>query len=202
LDRRERRTEKNIICYSIFLLCLFSITLHGEHLFQSTPDQDSEGFRGALNIRIHRSGEGLHPPAELLLIDPQKRKTGSDPKLQVSFSEIPNSSYENESIDDAVSGAPGPVTKILDIRNPIDGVYVLKIIGIGSGKYSLEIRAYDFQMEFVDAKFIDIEIGNHGEHLFTIEYYSEKNSDFKVIPPASIKKKIETQNFYWILVLS
>jgi hypothetical protein len=163
---------------------------------KSAPEKGPQEFRGALNIRIHRSGEGLHSTAEILLADPQERRTGSDPRIKNTFSEIPNSSYESESIDDAVSGAPGPVTKIIDIRNPMDGVYTLKIIGIESGRYSLEIMGYDKNMDFSDAKYIDIEIKKDGEHVFTIKYASDKSSDFRVTPPLDLKKKRRTESHF------
>ena len=189
-------TEKKLAVFFAFYLCCFCVILWGESNTQDNPAKESQEFRGALNIRIHRSGEGLHPPAEILLIDTKERKTGSDPRLKGIFSEILNSSYESESIDDAVSGAPGPVTKIIDLRNPIDEAYVLKIIGIESGRYSLEIRGYDHNLNFSDFKFIDIEISYDEEHIFTIGYSSEISSDIHVTPPANIKKKIQPALYF------
>ena len=106
-------------------------------------DLRPEEFMGALDIRIHPEDGKLEPPAELLLKDPLERKIGADPRHGKSYREIPLAHYEFEGIDDAVSGAPGPQTGIIEIRNPVPGKYTLEIIGKTSGAYSMAIRGYD-----------------------------------------------------------
>jgi len=179
--------DKKMILLTVLFPFLFWHALGGGFTPRTTSDQNSAGFKGALNIRIHSNTEVLYPPAEMLLIDPQKRKAGSDPRKQASFFEIPDSSYESESIEDAVSGTPGPVTKILDIRDPMNGVYVLKILGTEKGRYSLELRGTDSNMEFSHVKFTGIEIENNEEHLFSIAFFSENSGGFKVTSPFHIK---------------
>lgn len=102
-----------------------------------------EDFTGALDIRIHPDQGKLQPPAELLLKDPGGRKIGFDPRTTRAYGEIPSAHYEFEGIDDAVSGAPGPRSGIIELRNPLPGTYVLDIIGTESGYYTIEITGFD-----------------------------------------------------------
>lgn len=106
-------------------------------------DLQPEEFTGALDIRIHPEDGKLEPPAELLLRDPRGRKIGCDPNLGQTYGEIPLAHYELEGIDDAMSGAPGPQTGIIEIRNPVPGKYTLEIIGKSAGQYSAAIRGYN-----------------------------------------------------------
>lgn len=136
-------------------------------------------FEGALDIRIHPHGDALEPPAELLLIDPEGRKVGRDPVTNTTFSEVPDASYGYEGIDDAVSGAPGPQTAIIDVRNPATGKYNLRVIGKESAKYDLAIRGYDCEMDSSDAAFLDVMIHMDSEHTYSIEYANDKGSQIK-----------------------
>ncbi len=102
-----------------------------------------EDFSGALDIRIHPEDGKLEPPAELLLKDPKGRKIGRDPRRGQAYHGIPLAHYEFEGIDDAETGAPGPQTGIIEIRNPVPGKYTLEIIGKWTGFYSMAIRGYD-----------------------------------------------------------
>jgi hypothetical protein len=140
------------------------------------PYKEPYKFEGALDIRIHPVGERLSPPAELLLIDPQGRKVGNDPRTSKTYAEIPNSSYERESIADDVSGAPGPETAIIHIGNPASGEYSLRVIGRESSQYDLEIRGYDCEMDPADAMFTNVTIQNEVEHTYLINYSNKKGS--------------------------
>ncbi len=102
-----------------------------------------EDFTGALDVRIQSAEGNLKPPAELLLKDPEGRKIGHDPRAGKNYREIPSAFYEFEGIDDAVSGAPGPQSGIIELRNPLPGIYVLEIIGKEQGYFALEITGYD-----------------------------------------------------------
>jgi hypothetical protein len=113
-------------------------------------DLRPEEFTGALDIRIHPEDGELEPPAELLLKDPLGRKIGADPRHGKSYQEIPLAHYEFEGIDDAVSGAPGPQTGIIEIRNPVPGKYTLEVIGKTAGNYSMAIRGYDRNLKNTD----------------------------------------------------
>lgn len=138
-------------------------------------------FQGALSIRIHPHGDALDPPAELLLTDPEGRRVGRDPIEDATFSEVPDASYGYEGIDDAVSGAPGPQTAIIDMRNPMIGRYTLRVIGTESAKYDLSIRGYDSDMDPSDAQFLDVMIQKGSEHTYLIEYSSDKGSRVEAV---------------------
>ena len=140
------------------------------------PHKEPHKFEGALDIRIHPVGDRLEPPAELLLIDPQGRKVGNDPRTSETCTEIPNASYEHESIADDVSGAPGPETAIIHIGNPASGEYSLRVIGRESSGYDLEIRGYDCEMDPADAMFTNVTIHNEVEHTYLIDYSNKKGS--------------------------
>ncbi len=106
-----------------------------------------EDFSGALDVRLHPEEGKLKPPAELLLKDPQGRRIGLDPRLGITYQEIPHAYYEFEGIDDAVSGAPGPESGVIDIRNPVNGRYTLEVIGREPGYYSIEITGFNKNLE-------------------------------------------------------
>jgi hypothetical protein len=142
---------------------------------------ESFKFEGALSIRIHPAGDALDPPAELLLVDPEGREVGRDPIADTNFTEIPDASYGYEGIDDAVSGAPGPQTAIIDMRNPATGRYTLRVIGKESAEYDLSVRGYDCDMDPSDAEFLDVMIQKGSEHRYLIEYSNGKGSQIEVV---------------------
>lgn len=147
------------------------------------PHKEPHKFEGALDIRIHPVGDRLEPPAELLLIDPQGRKVGNDPRTSETCTEIPNASYERESIADDVSGAPGPETAIIYVGNPESGEYCLQVIGRESSGYDLEIRAYDCEMDPSDAIFTNVTIHKDVDHTYLIKYSSKKGSKIEATRP-------------------
>jgi hypothetical protein len=163
----------------LVLLAVFSVA-RGENESRDNAIQKDYEFSGALDIRIHATEGKLYPSAELLLIDPEERKTGHDPRIDKSYMGIPSSSYEEESISDAVTSAPGPVTKIIDIRNPSIGEYVLKVIGKEPSAYDLEIRGYDCEMNPSHEKFMHVKIDKDSEHEYIIRYSNRKGSNINV----------------------
>ena len=54
--------------------------------------------RGGFLIRF--SGHGIHPPADLLIEDPEGLKTGYDPITGVYYNQLPRSSYESTGLID------------------------------------------------------------------------------------------------------
>jgi hypothetical protein len=169
--------KKLFIIHVFLLLAAFSLAT-GETDIQSKHHE----FTGALDIRIHSSEEKLSPPAELLLVDKEGRKAGTDPRTHNTYLEIPHATYEEESISDAVSGAPGPVTKIINLRNPMSGQYTLKVIGKESSEYDLEIMGYDHQIKPSHEKFLNKKIVNNCEEEYIIYYSNQKGRAIKVIP--------------------
>lgn len=163
------------------MLALTSIA-RGETENKGNAIKEPYEFIGALDIRIHPSEDKLHPPAELLLVDQHGRKTGHNPQTNKTYMEIPHSSYEEESISDAVSGMPGPVTKIIHIRNPISGEYLLNVIGKEESEYDLEIRGYDCQMNPSHETFLNKKILKNSEQEYTIQYSNKKGSKISATP--------------------
>lgn len=87
-----------------------------------------------------------HSPIELLATDPLGNLTGFDPVSGLHFNEIPSSDYSTESILDDVDptgGGTTPEVKNLEILDPISGTYNLKVVGTGSGSYSIDFDAHD-----------------------------------------------------------
>ncbi len=98
-------------------------------------------------LGIRTFGRGVGPtnritfyiasPAELFLVDPLGRRTGVDPETKQFFSEIPESSYGEDQIGDK-----NPV-KALDVMEPMEGKYQLRVVGTAPGSYSLTTRTED-----------------------------------------------------------
>ncbi len=130
---------------------------------------------GTEGTRLARGGE-LVPPVELLLIDPLGRRTGVDRRTNLTLQEIPGSSYTAESIGDDVSGAPGPQTKIIDVRNPPGGEYRLRVIGLRSRVYHLQVTAHDRELNPSSVEFTDVKVDALGEHVYVIRYRPEPGS--------------------------
>jgi hypothetical protein len=84
----------------------------------------------------------LGSPGELLITDPQGRRTGFDPRRGIVHNEIPDAYYGTEQIADANGGTTPPI-KVFDLANPLDGSYIIQVIGTGSGPYTLDLASYD-----------------------------------------------------------
>lgn len=172
--------KKLFIVHVLLLLAVFSVSsARGENNNRGNSTNEYE-YNGALDIRIHPAEEKLYPPAELLLIDQKGRKTGSDPRTHKTYMEIPHSAYEEESISDAVTGTPGPVTKIIYIKSPEIGEYILQVIGKESHTYDLEIRGYDCELNPSDDRFMNVKLEKNSVHKYIIQYSNEKGSKIKV----------------------
>ena len=159
---------------SALILAATVSAVQSERLTADFVPEAQEANKGALDIRIHPVGEKLTPPAELSLANPQGAKTGRDPRTNQIFSEIPDSSYESESIADAETSTPGPETRILHLRSPVAGEHTLWVIGMEDGAYDLEIRGYDRDLNPSDARFLNVKIGKDEEHRYLIRYTGER----------------------------
>lgn len=100
--------------------------------------------RGGLVIAVGPARtEIVKAIAGLLITDPLGRKSGLDISQGVVVEGIPNASTDAESIEDLFIGEPGEESQIFEAATPTDGLYKITVIGTGSGKYSLDIFAYD-----------------------------------------------------------
>ncbi len=122
----------------------------------------------------------FHSPGELLIADPQGRVTGFDPRTGQSYNEIPGSSYSVTRLDDDETGALGPETKELDIRQPAAGEYVLDVVGTGVGTYDLEINAYDPELNPSQAVFTDVPISAGELHSYAFDFQKTVGSTIAV----------------------
>jgi hypothetical protein len=102
-----------------------------------------EPGKGALLISVS-FGYGVVTKAELLVTDPEGRKTGIDVSRGEILKAIPCSGYGKESIGDLETGEIGVDENRVEIVSPIDGIYKLSIIGTDSGNYNLFVHSsYD-----------------------------------------------------------
>ena len=89
----------------------------------------------------------LASPAEFLITDPLGRRYGKDPTTNIEYTEIPDASYFTEGIDDSTGELPPSdhENKTIYMENPLDGQYDIKVIGTGSGSYTIDSAIYDNQ---------------------------------------------------------
>jgi hypothetical protein len=135
---------------------------------------------GGLDVRIHAAEGKLKPAADLLLFDPQGRKTGKDSSARRTYTEIPSSSYERESLADDTGGAPGPETAVINVRNPAAGEYRLQVIGRFTGRYDLEIAGEDNAGEPSRVAFINVKVLRGAVHRYVINYPNSQGAKIAV----------------------
>lgn len=97
---------------------------------------------------VGRTRIGFHSPGEIILTDPQGRRTGQDPLSGQTYNEIPFSSYEitgydTHADDGTTSVEPGDMSKVVEVADPIPGEYTVTVTGTGAGSYDLDIRLLD-----------------------------------------------------------
>jgi len=96
----------------------------------------------SLSIGVHPSG-GTGPVC-FTLTDPAGRRMSTGPPCEtVELDEIPEAYQDYESIGDDETGTPGPVTRIIYVRHPIPGEYVLEISLPMDDSYDLEVQGTD-----------------------------------------------------------
>lgn len=121
----------------------------------------------------------LFSPAELLVTDPAGNRTGIDPATNKTYSEIPNSAYDAEGLDDDVTGAadPDPV-KVFSIAPAApQGDYTVQVTGTGTGTYTLEAMRYDVNGKFQDSSQVDDVPITPGEvHIYSVDYSTSSSS--------------------------
>lgn len=167
--------------------------------------------QSALRLTLHRGYDPkksyqarIAVPAELLLIDPQGRRVGYDPSTGITYTgrwdaavapphpirtEIPEAYYEAISLDDAVTGEPGPVTLELDVPRPLAGDYQIQVIGTETGTYTLELRAYDPELNPSIKGFKDIAIDPGAVHTYRFRFVKVVGYQIKVEGPEIMKPK-------------
>jgi len=84
-------------------------------------------------------------PVELILTDPQGRRTGYDPVHNTSLQEIPVSNYSKTTIraEHNPSAPDPPPLKALDVANQLAGQYTLEVVGTDGGDFTVYVKASD-----------------------------------------------------------
>ncbi len=113
------------------------------------PGNNNKADASGLFIYVHQPAESLAmvTPVEILVTDSKGRRTGFDVGTGTTLREIPNSHYSAEAIADDSDPASGLTTeevKSFEAMWPASGKYSLQIIGTGTGPYTIDILAYDF----------------------------------------------------------
>ena len=82
--------------------------------------------------------------AEVLVVDPQGRRTGFDTNTGLILGEIPQSVHFVDVIENSdLTGAPGTdAAHQVEIYQPLPGTYGIYLIGTNSGSYLLALRGY------------------------------------------------------------
>lgn len=127
-----------------------------------------EGIQIYLHAALYRGVYLDVPPAELLMVDPQGRRLGKDPRNNEEFQEIPKGGYERIGLRNDETGEPGHTTIDLQIMHPLVGDYQLYVIGTDTGAYSLEISVYDPNLNPSGKRFKDIDITAGEIHKYQI----------------------------------
>lgn len=93
-------------------------------------------------------------PVEFVVVDPIGRKSGYDPNTDTMWNEIPGANYLYEGLTDESGTAAPIVMKTLTVPDPLDGEYTTIVYGTGTGSYTMEATAMDWQ-------------GTSNNHIFT-----------------------------------
>ncbi len=112
----------------------------------------------------------FHSPGELLVENPEALKTGYNPTTGIFYSEIGKSTYGTYSIGDQDADDRAPITKELEIMQPIAGDYKLYVIGTDTGTYSLEILTADPNGSSSVKSLSDISISKDEVHVYGFFY--------------------------------
>lgn len=97
----------------------------------------------------------IHSPAELLVTDPQGRRTGKNPITGEEFNEIPGAVYVYNNIAPNTDNSKDePLDeKYVFVPSPLDGEYKVSVIGIDTGGYLVENVATDWDGGISSAQF-------------------------------------------------
>ena len=98
-------------------------------------------------VRSTPRGLGVYTnsPVELILTDPQGRRTGYDPVHSISLREIPASTYSKTTFRDQQnpSTPDPPPLKALDVANQMAGQYTVEVLGTDGGDFTVYVKISD-----------------------------------------------------------
>lgn len=142
-------------------------------------DRDEVENVGWLTIFFDPCDTILRAPGEILLTDPLRRRVGWVITEAKALFEIEGSFYEDSCIDDDEGGEPVPLSKVLGVKGPVEGKYLLNVIGSATRAYGLivEIRSAGPDAQFQLASVQDIRIGQGEIHLYEFTYLEKNTKD-------------------------
>lgn len=120
----------------------------------------------------------FHSPGELVLIDPEGRRVGLDPSTGTSYDEIPQAGYVEQGLVDDSESNPDldndpSLFHEIEIMQPVNGDYSLKVIGTGTGTYSLGIISIGSDFGDGIREFRDLSISPGVTHTYNFSYSQE-----------------------------
>ena len=110
-------------------------TIIGGALFRPSADPMMMFITAPLNV-------------QLVITDPEGRKTGYDPITGASYSQIPGATYEVQSINTPNEVDYAPETLVAEryfvsSANVLAGDYMVTVYGVSSGSYYVDYRGFD-----------------------------------------------------------
>lgn len=120
-----------------------------------------------------------YSPVHFVVIGPNGKKTGMDPITDTRFQEIPEAGYEigptgQGMLYESFEDVPEHTEKSFHARSPINGEYIVKVVGTHTGTYKLVYLPVNRteSEEFFDAASIiadDVVISPNEEHVYRLQ---------------------------------
>lgn len=128
-------------------------------------------------------GWRIYSPAELVITDPNGNKLGFDPRTNISYKEIDDGIYYEDTLGSAL-GDHIMKWKTIRIENPISGQYQVEVIATGNGDYALDFYSSDNNSEVKNSHLQStIKTGLTDNYVVN---YSEQNENPEMIRQVSI----------------
>lgn len=134
-----------------------------EQYIVSGPEHHFSDDHSGLNF-------AFHSPVEAFVIDPLNRRQGIDPRSNSSYNEIPKSFYGTRSTIGPKRPLGYEPPKVLDIDEPIEGVYTLTVVGIDVGTYDGDFEAYDVDLNSSKVSVTDIPTAPNLVNIYQINF--------------------------------
>lgn len=113
----------------------------------------------------------FHSPGDLLVTDPQGRRTGLDPLTGTTYREIPGAAYDSSAESDPSDpDFAAAVTREWELMRPAAGTYTLTVTGTGTGTYMLDMRTWSRTNAEGAATFDAVPISPGVRHTFQVAY--------------------------------
>ena len=119
---------------------------------------------------------------QFVVTDPLGRRTGVEQGTGSVIEEIPGSSYIVDSIDDDSDppGDPTPEEKIVEIFDPVEGVYTVQITGLEADGYIFHFFGYDMEQNPTGANVIEGRAVPGVTQTYLVSYSPTPGSTFEV----------------------